>query len=393
MPRRELQRVELVVLEQDIAARLDLEALNDIVLLNGLAAFSGDLLIPDALLALAINLMKRDFVFRRCRAHEPDGNGDEGQTQMAFPKRTHGRSHGVTHYSRVCELNHKVALGSLVPVQFVIVSTRGRTNSQLASCERPVLPEPMFALLRSMPMMDALDYVLLNATSSQDDDSLSFQRVLGDLSSRVICVLPWKVTIKTAQRMKIIPKHFLACYQLPSAIVSSEPALCAQAVEVLVDDALCLLDQLSIPAGTVTSVGFSMGNGPATVLANKAHARLCSVTSADRGDLMLWQSDAAVDVKHLARRKGYQSGDFRQALSGLDPIDNLSNIAPDSVFIAAERDMFVPKARRMALLDAVRDIVPSAQIMTADRGHVRTIWQTAQRLPEILGQSVRAGIG
>lgn len=242
-------------------------------------------------------------------------------------------------------------------------------------------------------MMDALDYVLLKAPSDQDDDSLSFQRVLGDKTSRVICFLPWKVTMKTARRMRIIPKHFLACYQLPSAIVSSEPALCAQAVEVLVDDALALLNRLSIPADSITSVGFSMGNGPATVLANKAHARLCSVTSADRGDLMLWQSDAAVDVKHLARRKGYEIGDFRQALAGLNPIDNLSNIASDSVFIAAERDMFVPKARRMALLDAVRNIVPSAQILTADRGHVRTIWQTAQKLPEILGQTMRAGVG
>ncbi len=242
-------------------------------------------------------------------------------------------------------------------------------------------------------MMDALDYVLLNATSAQADDSLTFERVLGDLSSRVICFLPWKATITSARRMKIIPNDFLACYQLPSAIVSSEPALCAKAVEVLVDDALCLLERLAISPETITSVGFSMGNGPATVLANKSHARLCSVTSADRGDLMLWQSDAAVDIKHLARRKGYQIGDFRQALTGLDPIDNLSNIASDSVFIAAERDMFVPKARRVALLDAVRDIVPSAQIMTADRGHVRTIWQTAQRLPEILGQSVRVDVG
>ena len=239
-------------------------------------------------------------------------------------------------------------------------------------------------------MMDALDFVLLNASSEQVDDSLSFERVLGDLTSRVICFLPWKVTIQTAKRMKIIPKSFLACYQLPSAIVSSEPALCAQAVEVLVNDALGLLKHLGIEPQSITSVGFSMGNGPATVLANKTGARLCSVTSADRGDLMLWQSDAVIGVKHAARRKGYVSSDFREALAGLDPIDNLSNIGRDSVFIAAERDMFVPRERRIALLDAVRDIVPSALIVTADRGHVRTIWQTAQQLPEILGQSVQA---
>ena len=105
---------------------------------------------------------------------------------------------------------------------------------------------------------------------------------------------------------------------------------------------------------------------------------------------MLWQSDAVIGVKHAARRKGYVSSDFREALAGLDPIDNLSNIGRDSVFIAAERDMFVPRERRIALLDAVRDIVPSALIVTANRGHVRTIWQTAQQLPEILGQSVQA---
>ncbi len=235
-----------------------------------------------------------------------------------------------------------------------------------------------------MSMIDALDYMLLKGCGSADDENMSFHRVVGDLQSRVICFLPWGATISAAQRMHMIPARFLACYALPLAIVSSEPQLCADATRMLVLDALALIDQTDARSETIVILGLSLGSGPATVLANATGGRLCSVTSADRGDLMLWQSRAAVGVKKKAMHKGYLLPDFSQALQGLNSIENLHHIRQDSIFITSERDLFVPAVRSAALIQAVRDARPDAQFITSSRGHVRTLCAAVHHLPALL---------
>jgi pimeloyl-ACP methyl ester carboxylesterase len=232
--------------------------------------------------------------------------------------------------------------------------------------------------------MDALDYIMMKSSGPLDDENLAYQRLIGDTASNIICFLPWRTSIATARRIGFAPHKFMACYQLPPAIVSSEPELCAEAVERLVADSLVLLSQFKKKSDRMVVVGLSLGSAPATVLANLTGARLISVTSADRGDLMLWESPAASAVKLKAERKGYRLADFSRALEGYHPVQNLRQVRGDSVFVVSDRDMFVPAARRAALLNAVKPNVSNARVLRSARGHVRTILSAISELPKLI---------
>jgi len=91
----------------------------------------------------------------------------------------------------------------------------------------------------------------------------------------------------------IAPLDFLACYEMPAAIVSSEPDLCLQAMLALVMVAERLLAERSIAGKDALVIGLNVGSYPATYLANRIGVRLCAVASADRADLAIWESPAA----------------------------------------------------------------------------------------------------
>jgi pimeloyl-ACP methyl ester carboxylesterase len=232
--------------------------------------------------------------------------------------------------------------------------------------------------------MDFLDILMMRRPSDADDESLSYDRLVGDRHSNVLCFLPWRISFPLARRFQLLPKNFLACYEMPPAIVSSEPHQCVEALETIVEDALDLMGSFKVQPATAVFLGLSIGTAPATVLANRTGGRLCSVASADRGDLMLWQSPAAHEIKCKAERKGYRIDDFRRTFQGLNPVENLRNIKRDSIFITSEIDHFVPEVRRRALLHAVRSELPDARIIKSSRGHVRTILSVANQLPGLI---------
>jgi hypothetical protein len=101
----------------------------------------------------------------------------------------------------------------------------------------------------------------------------------------VIYFLPWHTPFLIARQAGFAPLDFLACYEMPEAIVSSEPQLCAQAMHALVSDAYALMRDRSVAGQDALIVGLSIGSYPATYLANRVGARLCSVASADRADM------------------------------------------------------------------------------------------------------------
>src|SRR5206468_9948454 len=106
-----------------------------------------------------------------------------------------------------------------------------------------------------------------------------------------------------------------AGYEMPSAIVSSEPERCVQAMLALVQDAERLLADRGV-AEDALIVGLSIGSYPATYLANRIGARLCSVASADRADVAIWESPATCIIKRRAVHKGYQLSHYSDALCG-----------------------------------------------------------------------------
>ena len=138
-------------------------------------------------------------------------------------------------------------------------------------------------------MLDLVDRFLLNSSKPSDDQSLTFRRINGRPSSSVIYFLPWCTSFRLAYHVGLIPLDYLACYEMPPAIVSSQPDLCVQAMLSLIADAEQLLMAHEVRGADAVIVGLSVGTFPATYLANRIGARLCSVASVDRADLAVWR--------------------------------------------------------------------------------------------------------
>lgn len=225
-----------------------------------------------------------------------------------------------------------------------------------------------------------LGHALLRDQPDVDDTSTEFRRIDGDPNGTVICCLPWLMPYRLAMAAGLVPRrHLLACYEMPQAIVSSEPELCIRALNGVVDDALRVLGRSGLMPEQVLVVGLSIGNAAATRFANTIGARLCSIASADRGDLTLWESPASRFVKERAEAKGYRLADFTKALAGFHTVDNLANLAPGSRFIVGLRDEFIPKPRRDGLVSAVHRALPAAEITYIDSGHIGTMIETVRR--------------
>jgi hypothetical protein len=243
-------------------------------------------------------------------------------------------------------------------------------------------------------MLDLLDLLLLRRGLALDDRTLAFRRIEANPRSRVIYFLPWNTPFGLAQRAGLLPLDFLAAYEMPAAIVSSEPELSVRAMMGLVADAEALLLGRGVAPSDAAIVGLSVGTFPATYLANRLGARLCAVTPADRADLMVWQSPAARLVKRRAMAKGFQFHHYSQATAGCHPIENLTGIAPDSLFVLGTRDPFVPPRRTAGLLEALRRHAPAAQVIKLRCGHFRTLLASRPHQLRFLGRaptSWRAG--
>lgn len=237
----------------------------------------------------------------------------------------------------------------------------------------------MRAAPRSRRMLYSLGQGLLRERSLGDDTSTEFVRIDGDQHATTIVCLPWQMPFRLAQATRLVPRTYLACYEMPRAIVSSEPELCIRALDAVVDDASDLVARSRIDRSKLLVVGLSIGNAAATMLANRLGARLISIASADRGDLTLWESPASRTIRERAELKGYTLRDFTEALEGRHTIDNLSNLAPGSRFVVGLEDEFLPKPRREGLVAAVRSILPAAEIGYVEAGHIGTMMEAMKQ--------------
>ena len=95
-------------------------------------------------------------------------------------------------------------------------------------------------------MFDLLDLLLLRRGTPSDDRTLRFRRIDGSPTAKVIYFLPWHTRFVFARQAGFTPLDFLACYEMPLAIVSSVPELCVQAMQGLVADAESLLQDRAI---------------------------------------------------------------------------------------------------------------------------------------------------
>jgi hypothetical protein len=233
-------------------------------------------------------------------------------------------------------------------------------------------------------MLDLVDLLLLRRGIPADDRMLAFRRVDGNPGSRVVYFLPWHTPFAFARRLGFAPLDFLACYEMPEAIVSSEPELCLRAMHDLVADAERVLLAHCVAGKDAVIVGLSIGSYPATYLANRLGARLFSVASAHRADLAIWQSPATSIIKQRARRKGYLFSDYSKALTGTHPVQNLTGIAANSVFVIGQRDPFVPTCCKEGLLRAIATHIPGASVIRLAAGHFRTLMMSGRHQRRML---------
>ena len=237
-------------------------------------------------------------------------------------------------------------------------------------------------------MFDIVDMLLLRRGVPPDDGSPTFRRVDGNPASKVIYFLPWHTPFSIARAAGFLPLDFLAAYEMPASIVSSEPALCAGSMIALVSDAEQLLRDHSVAGRDALIVGLSVGSYPATFLASRVGGRLCAVASADKADLVIWESFATRIIKHRAQQKGYGLSDYSKALQGTHPADNLRGIAPNSLFVFGRRDPFVPGARTNGLMCALNTHAPRAHIAKVDGGHFKTLVESGRYQRALAGVPV-----
>lgn len=226
-----------------------------------------------------------------------------------------------------------------------------------------------------MPIPDLFDIFLLGLPTPWDDRSLTFHRVDGNPASNVIYFLPWNTSFRAAWRVGLLPLDFLVCYELPPATVSSDPDLVVQAVNALAADAERLILDRSVADPMI--VGLSAGTFPATYLANRTGARLCSVASVDRADLAVWHSPATRNIKSRAEQNGLELSHYSEALRGCHPAQNLAGIGPHSVFVLGTRDPYIPPRCRAGLLHAIDRYAVAPIVIELDTGHFGTLRASA----------------
>ena len=234
-------------------------------------------------------------------------------------------------------------------------------------------------------MFDLLDLFLLRRGIPADDRTIDFRRIDGNPHSKVIYFLPWHTPFSFARQFGFIALDYLACYEIPPALVSSEPDFCVKALQGLVTDAEALLGANGVQPTEAIIVGLSVGNFPATYLANRIGARLCSVAPADRADLMLWQSPAARIVKRRAVQKGYSLSRYTEIMAGYHPAHNLAGVGANSVFLFGWRDPFVPAGRRRGQIAAIKAHTLNPQIIKLDAGHFKTLLISGRYQRAIVG--------
>lgn len=239
-------------------------------------------------------------------------------------------------------------------------------------------------------MFDLLDQYLLSRTPPRDERTITSRRIDGDALNGydLLIFLPWNTPFWLAQRLGLVGHGFTACYELAPGMASARPECTVKALRWIVEDAEALLAPQRRP---VVVIGYSLGTYPAIYLANRLRTRIFAVAPADRGDLMIWQSPAAIDIRRRAQAVGLEFGDYARALRGCNPVDNLEGLTEGSAFVIGDADPFIPRERSQALIKQVRQRNPNVRIVKAKGGHLRTLVHGSRLVRAELSRLAKVG--
>ncbi len=197
---------------------------------------------------------------------------------------------------------------------------------------------------------------------------------------QVVCFLPWQLSFARCRDARLLPPNVSVAYEMPYAIVSPSPATSIEAVQVVVDDFLQLMQERQLDPANLTLAGLSIGNFAAIYLANLIGARLWAIAAGDRGEVLVWTSSLAAGVRRQAEARGYSYSDFQAALRDFNPINNLRNIRAGSTFVAGRFDTIVPFHSAMKIAAEARNHNPATRTIVLPFGHSGTLLAGAQYL-------------
>lgn len=197
---------------------------------------------------------------------------------------------------------------------------------------------------------------------------------------QIVCFLPWLLSYAQCRDARLLPPQAWIAYEMPPAVVNPSPVTSIQALRIIADDFLKLMDQRKLDPAKLTLLGLSIGNFAATYLANLVGARLWSIASGDRGEVLLWSSTYASGVRMQAEARGYSFADFAAALRDFNPINNLRNIAAGSIFIAGRFDRIVPYDSAKKVAAEARSHNPATSSIVLPFGHNGTLFAGVQYL-------------
>lgn len=224
-------------------------------------------------------------------------------------------------------------------------------------------------------MVGLFDYLLMlpKHNESFDDQSLEFRRVAGSHENDTVVFLPWSMRFETARALGITPAKYHACYELPAGIVSSTPNVPVESLHVLHHEFKDDIVNLQRLGKKPRLIGMSMGNFPATFLANRYQLPLLSIASGHRGDWLTFHSPAARHIKYKAEAAGFSEEDFIGPLHDLNPIQNLGSLGLGSTFLFGAYDKFIPPYSRGALITKLTIERPDISVRSVPFGHMVTI--------------------
>jgi hypothetical protein len=224
-------------------------------------------------------------------------------------------------------------------------------------------------------MLGLIDRINLGrGLEALDDQSTSFRRKYGPGQSRVILFLPWNLSIETAERFCLLPRSYFACNETAPGIVSSTPQVPIDSLIATEKLFLGDLDAIRKTGREPLLIGMSMGNFPATYLANKYRLDLISIASGHSGDWLTFNSPAANHIRLKAEAMGLRESDFTALLGPVSPIHNLRSLGPKSQFIFGTFDRYIPKFSRDALIAQLAKERPDIAVTKFPFGHLATIF-------------------
>ena len=197
---------------------------------------------------------------------------------------------------------------------------------------------------------------------------------------QVVCFLPWLLSYARCRDAGLLPPEVSIVYEMPYAIVSPSPETSIEAVQVVVDDFLQLMQERKLDPANLTLAGLSIGNFAAIYLANLIGSRLWAIAAGDRGEVLIWTSSLAAAVRRQAEARGYSYWDFKAALRDFNPINNLRNIKAGSTFVAGYFDTIVPFRSSMNIVAEARNCNPSTRSVVLPFGHTATLFAGIQYL-------------